>query len=149
MILKRLGCLHCKWILLNINVYGLAQFCNCFRKDMILSDGVIFVASRTRFGSAQAGRAGKGAPQFFNYLPFVLSRQLVKCCEKISNRSSTNSKHIDIKFLIVKERVESDQLSIKHIGTNSVIVDLLTKGLPPKVFHENTAHMSVVSIDDM
>ena len=66
-----------------------------------------------------------------------------------NNRSSTKSKHIDNKFLIVKERVESDQLSIKHIGTNSVIVDLLTKGLPPKVFHENTAHMSVVSIDDM
>ena len=30
---------------------------------MILSDGVIFVASRTRFGSAKTGRAGKGAPQ--------------------------------------------------------------------------------------
>ena len=30
---------------------------------MILSDGVILVASRTRFGSAQAGRAGKGVPQ--------------------------------------------------------------------------------------
>ena len=30
---------------------------------MILSDGVILVASRTRFGSAQGGRAGKGAPQ--------------------------------------------------------------------------------------
>ena len=30
---------------------------------MILSDGVIFVASRTRFGFAQAGRAGKGAPE--------------------------------------------------------------------------------------
>ena len=42
---------------------GLPNFCIRFRKDMILSDGVIFVASRTRFGSAQAGRAGKGAPQ--------------------------------------------------------------------------------------
>ena len=30
---------------------------------MILSDGVIFVASRTRFRSAQAGWAGKGVPQ--------------------------------------------------------------------------------------
>ena len=42
---------------------GLPNFCIRFRKDMILSDGVIFVASRTRFGSTQAGRAGKGAPQ--------------------------------------------------------------------------------------
>ena len=29
-----------------------------------------------------------------------------------NNRSSTKSKHIDIKFLIVKERVQSDQLCI-------------------------------------
>ena len=30
-----------------------------------------------------------------------------------NNRSSTKSKHIDIKFLIIKERVQSDQLSIE------------------------------------
>ena len=53
--------------LLNVNVYGLAQFCNRFRKDMILSDGVILVASRTRFRFPQAGRAGKGAPQLWTY----------------------------------------------------------------------------------
>ena len=34
--------------------------------------------------------------------------------------------------------------SIDHIGTNSMIADSLTKGLPPKVFHEHTAHMGVV-----
>ena len=52
-----------------------------------------------------------------------------------NNRSSSKSKHINIKFLVVKERVQKGQLSIKHIGTNSMIVDFLTKGLPPKVFH--------------
>ena len=64
-------------------------------------------------------------------------------------RSSTKSKHIDIKFLIVKEMVQSDQLCIKHIDTNSMIADSLTKGLPPKVFHEHIAHMGIISIDDM
>nr|CAN65883.1 hypothetical protein VITISV_017046 [Vitis vinifera] len=43
-----------------------------------------------------------------------------------NNRSSTKSKYIDIKFLVVKE-----------------------KGLPPKVFHEHTAHMGVVSFEDI
>jgi hypothetical protein len=52
-----------------------------------------------------------------------------------NNRSSTKSKHIDIKFLVVKERVQSGQISIEHLGTNSMIADPLTKGLPPKVFH--------------
>ena len=66
-----------------------------------------------------------------------------------NNRSSTKSKFIDIKFLVVKERVQSGLISIEHIGTNSMIADPLTKGLPSKVFHEHTAHMGVVSLQDM
>ena len=66
-----------------------------------------------------------------------------------NNRSSTKSKHIDIKFLVVKERVQSGQLSIQHIGTNSMVADPLTKGLPPKVFHEHTAHMGVAHFQDI
>ncbi|MCH88462.1 hypothetical protein A2U01_0009351, partial [Trifolium medium] len=65
-----------------------------------------------------------------------------------NNRSSTNSKHIDIKFLVVKERVQSGQISIEHLGTNSMIANPLTKGLPPKVFHEHVAHMGVIQIED-
>ena len=64
-----------------------------------------------------------------------------------SNRSSSKSKHIDIKFLAVEERVQSRLVSIEHIGTNSMIADPLTKGLPPKVFHEHTARMGVVFLD--
>ena len=65
------------------------------------------------------------------------------------NRSSTKSKFIDIKFLVVKERVQSGLISIEHIATNSMIADPLTKGLPPKVFYEHTTHMGVVSLQDM
>ena len=56
---------------------------------------------------------------------------------------------LKIKFLVVKERVQSLQVSIKHISTNSMITDPLTKGLPPKVFHEHVTHMGVVHINDM
>ena len=66
-----------------------------------------------------------------------------------NNKSSTKSKLIDIKFLVVKERVHSGLISIEHIGTNSMIANPLTKGLPPKVFHEHTTHMGVVSLQDM
>ena len=66
-----------------------------------------------------------------------------------NNRSSTKSKFIDIKFLVVKERVHSGLISIEHIGTNSMIVDPVSKGLPPKVFHEHTTHMGVVSLQDV
>ncbi|RDX96737.1 hypothetical protein CR513_20574, partial [Mucuna pruriens] len=54
-------------------------------------------------------------------------------------RLYAQSKHIDIKFLVVKERVQSEQLSRKHIETNSMVVYLLTKELPPKMFHEHIA----------
>ena len=66
-----------------------------------------------------------------------------------NNRSSTKSKHIDIKFLVVKERVQTRQLSIEHIGTNSMVADPLTKGVPPKVFHEHTARMGVMSFENI
>ena len=66
-----------------------------------------------------------------------------------NNRSSMKSKHIDIKFLVVKERVQRRQVTIEHIGTNSMIADPLTKGLPPKVFHEHTARISVMYFDDI
>ena len=66
-----------------------------------------------------------------------------------NNRSSAESKHIDIKFLIVKERVQSGQLSIQHIGTNFMIADPLTKGVLPKVFHEHTNYMGVVYFQDI
>jgi len=46
-----------------------------------------------------------------------------------NNKSSSKSKHIDIKFLVLKEKVQSEQISIEHIKTNSMITDMLTYGL--------------------
>jgi len=66
-----------------------------------------------------------------------------------SNRSSTKSKFIDIKFLVVKERVQNRQISIEHIRTNFMLADPLTKGLTPKVFHEHTTHMGVIHEDTL
>ena len=65
-----------------------------------------------------------------------------------NNRSPTKSNHIDIKFLVVKEKVQSGQISIEHLGTNSTIADPLTKGLLPKVFHEHVAHMGVLQFEE-
>lgn len=52
-----------------------------------------------------------------------------------NNRSSVKSKHIDIKLLIVKERVKSSLVSVQHIGTNFMVVDRLTMELSFKIFH--------------
>lgn len=66
-----------------------------------------------------------------------------------NNRSSTKSKHIDIKLLVVKERDQNGQMSIKHISTNSMIVDSLTNGLSLKMFHEHTICMNIVLLQDI
>ena len=66
-----------------------------------------------------------------------------------NNRSLTKSKHIDIKYLVVKERVQNGQLSIEHISTNSMVADPLTKGVPVSVFREHIAYMGLTSYDDM
>ena len=66
-----------------------------------------------------------------------------------NNWSLKKSKHIDIKYLVVKERVQNDQLSIEHISTNSMVADPLTKGVPASVFREHIAYMGLTSYDDM
>jgi hypothetical protein len=65
-----------------------------------------------------------------------------------NNRSSSKSKHIDIKFLAVKERVQSRLISIEHIGTVFMLADPLTKGLILKQFHKHIAHMGIYVIED-
>ena len=49
-------------------------------------------------------------------------------------------------FLVVKERVQNRQISIYHIGTDSMLANPFTKGFAPKAFHEHNAHMGVFLI---
>ena len=106
----------------------------------------------------EASNHGIWLPNFVTRLRILdgIERPLNLFCDNKSvvlysnnKRSLTKSKFIDIKFLVAKERVQSGLISIEHIKTNSMIADPLTKGLPPKVFHEHTAHMGVVSLQDM
>jgi hypothetical protein len=60
-----------------------------------------------------------------------------------NNRSSSKSKHIDIKFIVVRERVQSGLISIKNFSTNFMLADPLSKGLIPKQFHEHVAHIGI------
>jgi hypothetical protein len=51
-----------------------------------------------------------------------------------NNKSSDASKHIDLRYLIVRERVQDRTINLEHIGTKEMLVDPLTKGLPPHIF---------------
>ena len=66
-----------------------------------------------------------------------------------NNKRSSGSKHMEIKYLVVREKVQELQTSIVHIPTEEMIADPLTKGLSPKVFKGHVTHMGLVDSHDM
>ena len=81
----------------------------------------------------------------------IISKPLTLFCDNqaavffsSNNKSSGAAKHIDIKYHVVKDRVQDQTIKIQHISTNLMIVDPLTKGLPPNLFREHTASMGLM-----
>ena len=60
-----------------------------------------------------------------------------------NNKSSGAAKHIDIKFYVIKEHIQDHTISFEYMSTKKMLVDLLTKGLPPSVFREHLAGMGL------
>ena len=51
---------------------------------------------------------------------------------------------MDLKYLSVQEKVQKHKVSIDHIGTDMMIADSLTKGLPPKIFIGHVERMGII-----
>jgi hypothetical protein len=58
-----------------------------------------------------------------------------------NNKSSGATKHIDIKFYIVKNKIQDHTISLEHVRTKEIPADPLMKGLQPNVFREHLAGM--------
>jgi hypothetical protein len=63
-----------------------------------------------------------------------------------NNKKTKVDKHINIRFYVVKEKIQDQTISLEYISTKKMIVDLLVKGLPPSVFRENLAGMDLRKI---
>ena len=61
-----------------------------------------------------------------------------------NTRSTSRSKHIDIKFYFVKEKVIKGLITIEYMPSGSILVDPLTKGLPICVFQEHVSHIGLL-----
>ena len=61
-----------------------------------------------------------------------------------NTRCTSRSKHIDVKFFFVKEKVAESLISIEHTPTTSVLANPLTKGLPICVFQEHVTRMGLL-----
>jgi hypothetical protein len=60
-----------------------------------------------------------------------------------NNKKSDVSKYINIKYYIVKEKIQDRTISLEHISTKQMLADPFTKGLPPNVFKEHIAGMGL------
>ncbi|XP_068641915.1 secreted RxLR effector protein 161-like [Aristolochia californica] len=63
-----------------------------------------------------------------------------------NNNSGSQSKHIDVKYLAIREHIQEKKLVIEHINTELMIVDPLTKGMPPFKFKDHVVNMGLGSI---
>ena len=82
-----------------------------------------------------------------------ISRPLKLFCDNFATvsfsrntRSTFRSKHIDVKFFFVKEKVAESLVSIEHTPTTRMLADLLTKDLPICVFQEHVTHMRLLGV---
>ena len=62
-----------------------------------------------------------------------------------NNKSGSRSKHINIKYLVIREHVKEKQVVIEHISTELMIAGSLTKGMPPMKFKDHVDRMGIVS----
>jgi hypothetical protein len=60
-----------------------------------------------------------------------------------NNKKTKAAKHIDIRFYVVKEKIQDQTISLEHISTKKMIADPLTKGLPSSVFRKHLAGMGL------
>ncbi|KAK9037273.1 hypothetical protein V6N11_022192 [Hibiscus sabdariffa] len=61
-----------------------------------------------------------------------------------NNKSGSRSKHIDIKYLAIREHVKEKKVVIEHISTELMLDDLLTKSMPPHKFKDHVVTMGLV-----
>ena len=63
-----------------------------------------------------------------------------------NNKSGSQNKHIDIKYLAIRERVKEKKLVFEHISTESMLANPLTKGMPPNYFKDHVIQRGLGSM---
>ena len=80
-----------------------------------------------------------------------ISRLLKLLCDNFATvsfsrctRSTSRSKHNDVKFFFIKEKVVESLILVEHTPTTCMLADPLTKGLPICVFQEHVIGMGLL-----
>ncbi|PRQ45809.1 putative RNA-directed DNA polymerase [Rosa chinensis] len=62
-----------------------------------------------------------------------------------NSKRSNNSKHIDLKYYSVRERVKHGEIAVLSIDTNSQLADPFTKALSVAAFQKHTASIGILA----
>ena len=66
-----------------------------------------------------------------------------------NNKTSRGSKHLELKCLTVRDLVKDGSIVVEHVDTDSMLANLMTKGLRPIVFIQHVENIGIVSSFDM
>jgi hypothetical protein len=79
-----------------------------------------------------------------------IEKPLKICCDNepavqysYNNKKSDTFKHINIKYYVIKEKIQNHTISLEHKSTKQMLVNLFIKGLPPNMFKEHIADMGL------
>jgi hypothetical protein len=151
--------------------YSDSDFAGCLDTDRSMSGYILKLAggaiswssskrsvmtSSTMYAESVAGYVATGQAMWLK--KFVLDLRVVDNIERPlklyydnepavlyahNNKKIKVVKHINIRFYIVKEKIQDHTISLEHISTKKMIANPLTKGLPTSVFREHLADMGL------
>ncbi|KAM1632105.1 hypothetical protein ACFX2K_020035 [Malus domestica] len=61
-----------------------------------------------------------------------------------NNKRSNGTRHLDLKYKMIRKEVKKQQIKIDYIDTKSMLADPLNKALPNAVFHVHVKNMGLV-----
>ena len=63
-----------------------------------------------------------------------------------NNKSGSRSKHINTKYLVIREHIKEKKVVIEQVSTELMIVNRFTKSIPPLKFKDQVDKMGLGSI---
>ncbi|XP_062026284.1 secreted RxLR effector protein 161-like [Rosa rugosa] len=66
-----------------------------------------------------------------------------------NNMRSSKSKFVDPKYMLVREKVKLDEISVEHVSSEDMLADPFTKPLSVAVFKEHVKNMGLVEFLDV
>jgi hypothetical protein len=80
-----------------------------------------------------------------------ISRPIKMFCDNAAAVSSINNgkvsngnKHMEVKYIVVKEKCDGHKVSIEYINTVLMVADPFTKALSSRLFKDRVGHMGLL-----